>query len=225
MKLFKNFAIMALAAFAFIACEDVPAPYTLPGENTGGSTLPEGIYISESFANSFGTFSTQETEGEYPWVIDYGTAKATSYVNEVNNAAQSWLISEPVDFTNETEAYVSFDYIIRYAESGKVAANHQLLVSTDYTGDAATATWTDLPYKAVEGTDWQTFYKANVSVPAQFMGKENAPTRLVFKPFASTEIESLTTSSANTITVVLSLAPALLFGILGVVVTVRRRNL
>ena len=59
----------------------------------------------------------------------------------------------------------------------------------------------------------------------QFMGKENAPTRLVFKPFASTEIESLTTSSANTITVVLALAPALLFGILGVVVTVRRRNL
>lgn len=173
MKLFKNFAIMALAAFAFNACEDVPAPYTLPGENTGGSTLPEGVYISESFANSFGTFSTQETEGNYPWVIDYGTAKATSYADGANNAAQSWLVSEPVDFTNETEAYVSFDYIIRYAESGKVAANHQLLVSTDYTGDAATATWTDLPYKAVEGADWQTFYKASVSVPAQFMGKAN----------------------------------------------------
>ena len=35
MKLFKNFAIMALAAFAFNACEDVPAPYTLPGEKIG----------------------------------------------------------------------------------------------------------------------------------------------------------------------------------------------
>ena len=148
-------------------------PPILSRERTPAAVPSPRASTSVSFANSFGTFSTQETEGEYPWVIDYGTAKATSYVNEVNNAAQSWLISEPVDFTNETEAYVSFDYIIRYAESGKVAANHQLLVSTDYTGDAATATWTDLPYKAVEGTDWQTFYKANVSVPAQFMGKAN----------------------------------------------------
>lgn len=173
MKLFKNLAFWALTAVAFSACEDVPAPYTLPGENTGGSTLPEGVYISESFANSFGTFSTAETEGNHPWIIDYGTAKATSYVDGENNPAQSWLISQPVDFTNETEAYVSFDYIIRYAESGKVAANHQLLISTDYAGDPATATWTDLPYNAKEGVDWTNFEKANASVPAQFMGKES----------------------------------------------------
>jgi hypothetical protein len=57
------------------------------------------------------------------------------------------------------------------------------------------------------------------------MGKENVPANLIFKPFASTDIESLTTSSANTITVVLALVPTLLFGILGVVVTVRRKNL
>lgn len=171
MKLFKNFAIMALAAFAFNACEDVPAPYTLPGENTGGSTLPEGVYISESFANSFGTFSTQETEGNYPWVIDYGTAKATSYVDGVNNAAESWLISPAVDFGEETEAYVKFEYIIRYAESGKVAANHQLLISSDYAGDPATATWTDVPYNATEGVDWVTFAKAHVAVPEAFLGK------------------------------------------------------
>ena len=59
----------------------------------------------------------------------------------------------------------------------------------------------------------------------KFMGKENSPSEIVFKPFASTDIESLTTSSANTITVVLALIPVLLFGISGVVVTVRRRNL
>ena len=59
----------------------------------------------------------------------------------------------------------------------------------------------------------------------KFMGKENSPSKIVFKPFASTDIESLTTSSANTITVVLALIPVLLFGISGVVVTVRRRNL
>ena len=116
-------------------------------------------------------FSTEETVGNYPWVTDYSTAKATSYVDGENKAATSWLISSPVDFTNETEAYVAFDYIIRYAESGKVAANHQLLISNNYAGNAAEATWVDLPYNAVEGSDWATFYKANVAVPAEFLGK------------------------------------------------------
>ena len=135
--------------------------------------LPEGTYIKESFATSLGSFTTQQTVGDYPWVNDYSTAKATSYVNSTDNAATSWLVSPAVDFTEETEAYVAFDYIIRYSESGKVAENHQLLISKDYNGDVATATWTDMPYNAVEGSDWSTFYKANVNVPADFIGKNN----------------------------------------------------
>lgn len=142
------------------------------GEPENGE-LPEGTYIKESFATSLGSFTTQQTVGDYPWVNDYSTAKATSYVNSTDNAATSWLVSPAVDFTEETEAYVAFDYIIRYSESGKVAENHQLLISKDYNGDVATATWTDMPYNAVEGSDWSTFYKANVNVPADFIGKNN----------------------------------------------------
>ena len=169
----KHFIFAAVALFAFGACSEAPESPFNPGggnENGGGAT-DEGIYINETFANSFGVFSTEETVGNYPWVIDYSTAKATSYVDGANNAATSWLISSPVDFTNETEAYVAFDYIIRYSESGKVAANHSLLISDNYAGDAATATWVDLPYGAVEGADWATFYKANVNIPAEFLGK------------------------------------------------------
>lgn len=169
----KRFLLAAVALLAFGACSDTPeAPFT-PGGNTGGNggATEEGVYINETFAKSFGVFSTQETVGEYPWIIDYSTAKATSYVDGANNAATSWLISDAVDFTNETEAYVAFEYIIRYAESGKVANNHQLLISADYAGDAAAASWTDIPYGAVEGADWTTFYKANVAVPAEFLGK------------------------------------------------------
>ena len=137
-----------------------------------------GEYINETFASDFGAFITQETVGNHPWIIDYSTANATSYVDtdgdgkaDTNKEATSWLVSPTIDLTNETEAYIAFEYIIRYAESGKVAANHQLLISADYTGDPATATWTDLPYGAVEGADWVTFYKANVAVPAEFLGK------------------------------------------------------
>ena len=181
MKLRKLF-FAALSVLAFAACTETPEPPFNPGGNGGnggnGGTTEEGVYINESFASSFGVFSTEETVGEYPWVIDYKTAKATSYVDtdgdgkgDTNMEATSWLISSPVDFTNETEAYVAFDYIIRYSESGKVAANHQLLISNNYAGNAAEATWVDLPYNAVEGADWATFYKANVAVPAEFLGK------------------------------------------------------
>ena len=159
-----------MAMLTFSACVFIPEPpYKLP--ESGSTTEGGDYYINETFASTFGVFSTEETVGNYPWVIDYSTAKATSYIDGANNAATSWMVSSPVDFTNETEAYVAFDYIIRYAESGKVANNHSLLVSTDYAGEAAEATWIDLPYNAVEGADWTTFYKASVDVPAEFLGK------------------------------------------------------
>lgn len=185
MKKLKNLFFIVMAALAFNACEDVPAPYTLPGSNPGGNGLPEGVYIDESFANSFGTFTTVETEGTYPWTIDYSTAKATSYVDGNNNPAQSWLIADPIDLTDETEARIDFEYIIRYAESGKVAANHQLLISSDYAGDPAKATWTNIPYGAVEGADWTNFEKASVAVPAAFLGKSSVT--IAFKYSASSK--------------------------------------
>ena len=171
MKL-KNLFLAAMTLFAFTACTDTPdSPYDFPVNGGDGGATEEGVYINETFTSDFGVFTPIETVGETPWIIDYKTAKATSYVDGTNKAATSWLISAPVDFTEETEAYAAFEYIIRYSESGKVAANHQLLISADYAGDPAAATWTDLPYGAVEGADWATFYKANVAVPAEFLGK------------------------------------------------------
>ncbi len=176
MKTLKYLFIAALAAFTFNACEDVPAPYTIPtlnGSSEDGSESTEGVLINESFKNGFGVFTPIQTEGEYPWIIDYSTAKATAYVDNQNYRAQSWLIASPIDLTNETEAYISFNYIIRYAETGKVAANHQLLISNDYVGDPTKANWINMDYGAVEGTDWTTFYNANVAIPKEFIGKSN----------------------------------------------------
>lgn len=178
MKLFKKLAILAMTVFAFTACEDVPAPYNLPGEGGGngsgsGSGSVEGVLIDESFSSDFGVFKTVETEGNYPWIIDFKTAKATSYVNGQNERAQSWLIADPIDLTGLNEVRIVFDYIIRYAESGKVAANHQLLISDNYAGDPTTATWTNIDYGAVEGVDWTTFAQANVSIPQEYTNKSN----------------------------------------------------
>ena len=165
---------------ASILVDDVTLTTTDGGlvEGTDEPETPTDAYISETFATSFGAFTTQETVGNYPWIIDYSTAKATSYIDtdgdgkaDTDKEATSWLVSPTIDLTNETEAYIAFEYIIRYAESGKVADNHQLLICSDFSGDVATASWTNIPYGAVEGVDWNTFYKANVAVPAEFLGK------------------------------------------------------
>lgn len=145
-------------------------------------------YINETFAKEFGTFTTAQTIGNYPWVIDYSCAKVTAYDNssKENHAAESWLVSPAIDFSNETNAYISFDYVIRYTESGKVKEYNQLLISENYTDDVATANWSVIDYKAQENSvDWSFSNSGKVAIPAKYMGKKGI--RIAFKYSASDE--------------------------------------
>ena len=58
----------------------------------------------------------------------------------------------------------------------------------------------------------------------RYMGKENAPGELVFKPFGETEIQSLTSRNANIISAILIFAPAITVSVIGAVVLIRRKN-
>lgn len=152
------------------------------GEGDKEETPTGDIYIKESFETSFGEFTTTETVANYPWVIDYSCAKVTAYdsASKENNAAESWLVSPAIDFSKETEAYIIFDYVVRYTESGKVKDYSQLLISNDYTDDVATATWTAIDYNVKENpSDWNFYNTGKIAVPAEFMGKENV--RIAFK--------------------------------------------
>ncbi len=190
----KNLFFAAMALFAFMACTETPdAPYAFPGSGDGeggaGSSTNGNHYINETFSTGLGSFTTQQTVGNFPWVIEYSTAKITSYESDTktNNDAKSWLISSPVDFSKETEAYVEFEYIIQYANNSKLAEYHQLLISSDYTKDAAVATWVNIPYGVTPGgktsdgkVDWKTFSKAKVAVPAEFIGKSGVTFALCY---------------------------------------------
>lgn len=152
------------------------------GEGDKEETPTGDIYIKESFETSFGEFTTTETVANYPWVIDYSCAKVTAYdsASKENNAAESWLVSPAIDFSKETEAYIIFDYVVRYTESGKVKDYSQLLISNDYTDDVATATWTAIDYNVKENpSDWNFYNTGKIAIPAEFMGKENV--RIAFK--------------------------------------------
>lgn len=58
----------------------------------------------------------------------------------------------------------------------------------------------------------------------RYMGKENAPANLVFKPFGETNIQSITTRTANTVTLVMTLAPVAVCATVGAVVLIRRKQ-
>lgn len=141
----------------------------------GGTTEPDEpvgeVYIEESFATDFGDFTQEQTVGTYEWVIDYSTAKMTSYVSGVNNASESWLISPSVDFTEETQAYIAFEYIIAYADATTLTENHQLLISKNYAGDVTTATWFELEFNPIGDNSFGSFHYTGLNIPAEFMGE------------------------------------------------------
>lgn len=186
-KVFSLFATAALA-FAFTACEDIPAPYEIYYEE---EEIPgaEGVIVDESFATDLGSFSAVNTVGNYSWYVNYSCAQVTSYTDDdgdgtkENNQAESWMVSSPLDLTEVDSAYVNFDYILRYATNSQISTHYQLLVSKDYNGsDVASATWTALPLSLVQGSDWDTWYSSgDIQIPSEFCNTPNVYVALFYK--------------------------------------------
>lgn len=190
-----NKYIFCLAAAAlslgFTACEDVPAPYGINDNKPDTPDTPSegGVIIdaplSSNLTSNVGEFTAPTTVGNYPFAIDgsYGYVKVTSYDSEskVNNAAESYLIAPTVSLKDVEKAHVTFDYILRYANSNELKTNYLVRFSTNYAGDPATATWTDVTFNPIQVADWNTWTTADVNVPAAFIGQENVTVALYYK--------------------------------------------
>lgn len=183
----KYFLTLAVAALTlgFSACEDVPAPYEI---NSDGGNTESDVLVDESFATSLGDFSAINTVGSYSWACSYSCAQVTSFVDtdgdgvKENMEAESWLVSPKMDMTNVDSAYVSFDYILRYANTNELKSNYRLLVSSDYKGLPAEATWTALEYNQVIGVDWDTWTNSGrVAIPEEFLHKPGVTVALLYK--------------------------------------------
>ena len=182
-KYFHYLLAAALLAFGVASCDDVPAPYEINDE--GGSQSE--VLLDEDFSTSLGDFNTFTTEGNYPWTVSYSCAQITSYVDtdgdgvKENQPAVSWLVSPRMDLTDVDSAYISFDYILRYATASQLETHYQLLVSTNYAGSGrvAEADWTPLTFNLVQGSDWDTWYSSgNVDLPAEFCNQPNVTVAL-----------------------------------------------
>ncbi len=198
MKKIKYLLIMALAALSFNACEDVPAPYTLPtgagsGSGDSGSESYPNVYIDESFAESLGSFISKSIVGSFSWRTasnDYGQAYAimSGYSNGASQDAETWLISPEIDFSQETAASISFDYVINKGEASAAASNHKMLISSNYTGDVKTADWTEIDYNAINRNSWSFNSTGNLAIPTEMLGQGSVV--IAFKYISSTETSS-----------------------------------
>ena len=128
-------------------------------------------------------FYTYEAAGKYLWEI-YGNtcAKASSYVNSTGNDAESWMILPSYDLSKDSIVLVSFDYVTRHNEPGKVAGHNQLRISDDYDGDVENASWEVIDFGVIENSiDWTMTNSGEIAIPASYLGKENVTLAFFYK--------------------------------------------
>lgn len=174
----KKIFYSLFALCLFVGCGDDSDDNDIPGIPNTPETpdVPAGDYINEPFSATFGDFSLTHIKGT-PWVIDYGSAKATGYDNasKETTPSDSWLVSPVLDLSKSKGASITFQYILRYYTNygtpyGNIA--DQVLITDNYTGKPSTTKWTDISGKLSEGSDWNKWYDYAVNIPSEFIGKK-----------------------------------------------------
>ncbi|MCD8318713.1 MAG: DUF6359 domain-containing protein [Paraprevotella sp.] len=135
----------------------------MPSE--GGDAL-----FSETFSEGLGEFTIKDVNlpaemGKEVWVYDsqYKYLQATSYVNNTNYEAESWLVSPSIDLTQATAATLTFDYVARYF--GSLTDN-----ITVWATEAENENWTQLAVTLQEGSDWTFTSSGDIDLSA-YKGK------------------------------------------------------
>ena len=131
---------------------------------------PAEAIFSETFAESLGGFTINNVNidpgmgSTEVWTYDsHKYAKATSYINSVNYAAESWLISPAIDLTQVSAATLTFDYLARYFNT--LSENITVWVT-----DATNESWEQLDVELQECNDWNFVKSGDIELSA-YKGK------------------------------------------------------
>ena len=148
----------------------------LDGQEIGDMPEESGEAIfSADFSQSLGEFASVSTSGSLEWYNDYSSAMITGYKDfngdgeKENQAGVTFLVGPEIDLSQIEEAYVATNMAINY-ERGDLNANNSILISKNYSGDANSATWTQLTYDTEGLNSDFTFKNKKTAIPAEFMG-------------------------------------------------------
>ncbi len=142
-----------------------------PDEDAPSHDEVQQLPYGEEFSKEMGGFKSYTTFGKGEWIIDYQTAKASGYDNatKVTTEGTYYLISPQISLEGQTEVHLAYEYILRYNKGDE---NQQVLISTNFNAETPAEGWTMLNQTHTEGEDWQTFSKADIQIPAEYMGKQ-----------------------------------------------------
>lgn len=164
--------------FLVAGLKDPVKEFVLDGESGSVDPTPdENVLFESSFDNGdaagFEFKNVELGQLEYVWKADnYGYLKASAYANKVNNAAESWAVSPAIDLSKVTKATLTFRHALNFLNSGVAAEHIKVFASTDYAGDVATATWTELTIATYpSGSNW-TFVDAGDIDLTAYCGKK-----------------------------------------------------
>ncbi|MBR6456879.1 MAG: choice-of-anchor J domain-containing protein, partial [Prevotella sp.] len=171
-KFIYSMFVLAVSAFTFTSCEDVPAPYAQPGHeevDPNGESVFNLPYNSAS-CNDWTVKTVKGTD----WSLGNSYAKASGYSNNVTTETETWLVSPVIKTTSSTGVIINLEHVIRYTRSNNDLEKHKLLVSDNYNGDVSAATWKQLAYKPVaSSTNSWDFYESNtIQLPDEYLNKD-----------------------------------------------------
>lgn len=134
--------------------------YVLDGQSS------EEAILEESFNNTLGNFTTQDVSGSQAWQPNsYGYVSMSAYASGISYENEDWLISPVVDLSKERT--LTFEHAMgpKNQDLSNAPEQYTVWVSTDYTDDVTTATWTqvNITYPAASG--W-TFETVSATLPA-----------------------------------------------------------
>ena len=182
-KFWKSMMFAALGVFALSSCEDVPAPYDIPGQSGGKTPTVEGglPYTSSNLNADWTKHAVTEND---PWSQGANYTQATGYQawdggSKSNKEVEGYLISPSINTTAESgKVKFSFDQTLRYENNDKDYAKHCLIyVSNNYDGENfGDATWTlitDFTVTPSTTNDWTLYTSGEMQLPDDFVNQEN----------------------------------------------------
>lgn len=175
----------------------------LTGKAEGGETpepqpnpQPEEVKnlpYTEAFSTTLGGFKNYVASGKGEWTIDYGTAKISNHIggkDGYDQAGTVLLVSPEINLQGQKEAHVAYDYVLRYFKNND---DQQVLINAAFDAKNPDNGWKLLNNSHNESPDWNTFSKADLAIPAEYMGQK---IRIAFR-YTSTDTGSSTWEVKN----------------------------
>ena len=143
-------------------------------------------YLDESFSQNQGKFTIEDINlpsgSKYVW--SYGGAnygmKASAFINKVNYASESLLVSPEVDLTDAETATLTFNHALNFLKTGKIDEHIALLAKK--AGDADWVT-VEIPTKPA-GSNWDFVASGDIDLSA-YVGSKM---QIAFKYTSTTSV-------------------------------------